>query len=57
MTQAAVYGTKGKLVQKAERPISRRTPFSRGTVRSIFGAFFLALSLRQIVRALRAGLR
>lgn len=57
MTDAAVYGTRGKLVRKAERPIARHTPFSAQTVRSLFGALFLALSARRIVRALRAARR
>jgi hypothetical protein len=57
MTQAAVYGPRGRLAEKVERPLSRRTPLSRESIRSLFGAVFLFWSLRRVVRALRAGLR
>ncbi len=57
MTSAAVYGRRGKLVTKASGSIAKRTPFGPDTVRSLFGALFLVLSGRRIVRALRAGLR
>jgi hypothetical protein len=57
MTHAAVYGTRGNLVRKAERPLAKRTPLSRESIRSLFGALFLFWSLRRVVRALRAGLR
>jgi len=57
MTHAAVYGRRGALVEKVERPLARRTPFSPESVRSLFGALFLFWSARRIVRALRAGLR
>jgi hypothetical protein len=57
MTSAAVYGSRGKLVEKAEGPLARRTPFARDTIRSLFGALFLYWSGRRVVRALRAGLR
>jgi len=54
---AAVYGPRGDLVKKVERPLARRTPLSRYSIRSLFGALFLFLSARRVVRALRAGLR
>ena len=57
MTHAAVYGPRGDLVKKAERPLAKRTPLSRESIRSLFGALFLFWSLRRVVRALRAGLR
>ena len=57
MTHAAVYGPRGKLVQKAERPLARRTPLSRDSIRSLFGALFLFWSVRHLVRAARAALR
>ena len=57
MTHAAVYGTRGKLATKVERPLARRTPLSRDSIRSLFGALFLFWSARRVVRALRAGLR
>ena len=57
MAQAAVTGTKGKLAKKAERPLARRTPLSRDTILTVFGAVFLFLSARTVIRALRAGLR
>ena len=57
MTHAAVYGPRGKLVEKAERPLAQRTPLSRESIRSLFGAVFLFWSLRRVVRALRAGVR
>ncbi len=56
MTLASVYGPRGKLVEHAERPLSKRTPFSAETIRSLFGALFLFWSVRRIVRALRAAL-
>ena len=56
MTHASVYGTRGKLVDRAERPLARRTPFSRETIRALFGGLFLFWSVRRVVRALRAGL-
>jgi len=57
MTHAAVYGSRGKLAKKVEGPIAERTPLSRDTVRSLFGALFLFWSARRVYRALRAGLR
>lgn len=57
MTHAAVYGPRGKLAKRAERPLTRRTPLSRDRIRSLFGALFLFWSLRRVVRALRAGIR
>jgi hypothetical protein len=57
MTHAAVYGPRGDLVKKVERPLAKRTPLSRDAIRSLFGAVFLAWSVRRILRALRAGLR
>jgi hypothetical protein len=57
MTHAAVSGAKGAVAKKAERPLARRTPFSRDTIRTLFGAAFLVVSARTILRALRAGLR
>jgi hypothetical protein len=57
MTQAAVTGTGGKLARKIERPLARRTPLSRDAIRSLAGAALLFLSLRRVVRALRAGFR
>lgn len=56
MTHASVYGPRGRLVEKAERPIARRTPFSPETIRALFGGLFLFWSVRRVVRALRAGL-
>ena len=57
MTHAAVYGIRGDLAKKAERPLAERTPFSRESIRTVVGAVFLFLSARRVVRALRAGLR
>ena len=57
MTHSAVSGTKGKLATMAERPLAQRTPFSQETIRTLFGALFLFLSARTVVRALRAGFR
>jgi len=56
MTHASVYGPRGKLVEKAEAPLSKRAPFSAETIRSFFGALFLFWSVRRVLRALRAGL-
>ena len=55
MLHGSVYGSRGKLVEKAEGPLAQRTPFSAETIRSLFGALFLFWSLRRVVRALRAG--
>jgi hypothetical protein len=57
MAHASVYGTRGKLVDRVERPLARRTPLSRDSIRTVVGAVFLFLSLRRVARALRAGLR
>jgi hypothetical protein len=57
MTHAAVYGTRGDLAKKLEKPIAKRTPLSRETIRSLVGGVFLFLSARRVFRALRAGLR
>ena len=56
MTHAAVYGQRGDLVKKVERPLAKRTPLSRDSIRSLFGALFFFWSLRRVVRVLRAGL-
>jgi hypothetical protein len=57
ITHAAVYGTRGNLAKKLERPLARRTPLSRDAIRSLVGAFFLFTAVRRVVRAVRAGLR
>lgn len=57
MTHAAVYGPRGRLVEKIEQPLARRTPWSAEAIRSAFGALFLFWSVRRITRAVRAGLR
>ncbi|HZG36028.1 MAG TPA: hypothetical protein VEY87_09285 [Gaiellaceae bacterium] len=57
MAQAAVSGPKGTAVEHAVPPASRRTPFSRDTLRTVAGALLLALSVRTVLRSLRAGLR
>lgn len=56
-THGAVAGTKGKLAKKAEKPLAKRTPLSRDTIRSIFGAVFLLLAGRTIFKSVRAALR
>ncbi len=55
-TFASVYGPRGRLVEKLERPLAQRTPFSADAIRAGFGALFLFWSVRRIVRALRAAL-
>ena len=57
MTHAAVYGTRGNLAKKLERPLARRTPLSRDAIRSLVGALFLFTAARRVLRAVRAGLR
>lgn len=57
MAHAAVTGTKGKVALAAEKPLARRTPLSRDAIRTLFGAAFLFVSARTVLRALRAGLR
>ena len=57
MTQAAVYGPRAKLVDRLQAPLARRTPWSADAIRSAFGAIFLVLAARRLVRAVRAGLR
>jgi hypothetical protein len=57
MAHASVSGAKGKLATKAERPLARHSPFSRDTIRTVFGAIFLFVSARTVLRALRAGFR
>lgn len=57
MTHAAVYGTRGSLAKKLERPLARRTPLSRDQIRSLVGGLFLFWSARRVFRALRAALR
>ena len=57
MTHAAVYGPRGDLAKKVEGPLAKRTPLSRDSIRSLFGALFLFWSVKRVVRALRAGRR
>jgi hypothetical protein len=57
MTHAAVYGPRGDLAKRIEKPLASKTPLSRESIRSVFGALFLYWSARRVVRALRAGLR
>jgi hypothetical protein len=57
MTHAAVYGTRGDLAKKLERPLARRTPLSRDQIRSLVGGLFLFWSARRVFRVLRAALR
>lgn len=56
MAEAAHYGTRGKLAERIEKPLAKRTPLSRETLRSLSGALFLFWSARRVFRALRAGL-
>jgi hypothetical protein len=57
MTHATVSGPRGHLAKKAERPLAKHTPLSRDSIRTAFGALFLFLSLKTVVRALRAGFK
>lgn len=57
MTQATVHGPRGHLAKKVEQPLARHTRFSQDAIRTAFGALFLFLSLKTVVRALRAGLQ
>lgn len=57
MAHAAVYGPRGKLVDRLQEPLARRTPWSADAIRAAFGALFLFFAVRRIARALRAGLR
>ena len=57
MTHATVQGPRGRLAKTVEKPLARHTPFSRDAIRTAFGALFLFLSLKTVVRALRAGLQ
>jgi hypothetical protein len=57
MLDAAFYGTKAKVADKAGEPIVRRTPLSRETLQRIFAGLFLFWSGRRVFRALRAGFR
>ena len=54
MTTGAFYGSRAKLVEKAEGPLVRRTPLTRDVFRQAFGALFLFWSSRRVYRALRA---
>ena len=56
MARAAVSGPKKTAIERGARPVSRRTPFSEDTLHTLAGAVFLALSVRTVIRALRAGL-
>ena len=57
MTDGAFYGSRAKLAEKVEGPITKRTPLSAEWFRSLLGALFLFWSTRRVVRALRAGFR
>jgi len=57
MTHGAFYGSRAKLAEKVEGPLTRRTPLTAERFRSLFGALFLFWSTRRVVRAIRAGLR
>ncbi len=57
MAHASVSGAKGKVALAAEKPLAQRTPLSRDTIRTLFGAVFLFVSARTVLRALRAGFR
>ncbi len=57
MTHAAVSGWRGRIIDRVQEPIARRTPFSVDTVRAAFGGLFLFFAVRRIVRALRAAFR
>lgn len=57
MAEAAFTGPRAKLVERVEGPISRRTPLTPETIRSLVGALFLLFSARRVYRAVRAGLR
>jgi hypothetical protein len=57
LTQGAYYGSRAKLAERVEGPVTRRTPLTTERFRSLFGALFLFWSTRRVVRALRAGFR
>ena len=57
MLHGAVYGSRGKMVDRIQKPLARRTPLSADDVRAFFGAVFLFFAVRRVVRALRGGLR
>ncbi len=55
MTQAAVSLPASKVLDRFDRTIARRTPLSTDAIRSLVGAVFLAMAVRRLLRALRAG--
>jgi len=57
LTQGAFYGSKAKLAERVEGPVTRRTPLTTERFRSLLGALFLFWSTRRVVRALRAAFR
>lgn len=57
MARGAISGPKGTAVEHTVPRLSKWTPFSRDALRTVAGALFLALSVRTVIRALRAGLR
>lgn len=57
LTRAPLSGWRGKVVEKLERPLARRTPLSVDAIRTAAGAIFLLLALRTVVRAVRAAAR
>jgi hypothetical protein len=54
--QSPLTGIRGRAWGAVERPVERRTPFSAETLRTLVGSILLALAVRRIVRAVRAGL-
>jgi hypothetical protein len=57
MAQSPVRGLRGRVWNRIEGPLERRTPFSAETLRTVFGTVFLVLAVRRIVRAVRDGMR
>lgn len=55
--QAGLVGWRGRLADRIEKPVSKRTPLSAKQVRAILGALFFVKSAIYVGRSIRRAIK
>ncbi|HEU6445497.1 MAG TPA: hypothetical protein VFL61_10610 [Gaiellaceae bacterium] len=55
--QAGLVGWRGRLADRIEKPVSKRTPLSAKQVRAILGALFFVKSAIYVGRSIRRAMK
>ena len=50
--EAGLVGWRGRVADKIEKPVTKRTPLDGKQLRAILGAFFFAMSVLYVARAI-----